>query len=155
ALDQLMASLLAASPEDRPSSAAEVIAVLQGRVPPPLALTRTVRCEGCGEPRPEDIPRCPACGRQVALSPRAHGGKWRVLVTKVKEDADSTAALTSIISDLTGRANLDLNFRIGRQDLYSDEEKRGTIELPALLFANLEEQTAKDVAAALNGAGAR
>jgi hypothetical protein len=154
-LDQLMASLLATSPEDRPSSAAEVIAVLQGQVPPPLALTRTVQCETCGEPRPEDIPRCPSCGRQVTLLPRALGGKWRVLVTKVREDADSMAALTRVLGDLTGRANLDLKFRTGRQDLYSEEEKKGAIELPALLFANLDEQAAKDVATAVAGTGAR
>jgi len=155
ALDQLMASLLATSPEDRPSSAAEVIAVLQGTAPPSLALSRAVPCEGCGAPRPEDIPRCPACGRQVALPPRALGGQWRVVVTKVREDADSTAARTRVLVDLTGRANLDLKFRTGRQDLYSEEEKRGTIELPALLFANLDEQAAREVATALTGAGAR
>jgi hypothetical protein len=154
ALDQLMASLLATSPEDRPSSAAEVIAVLQGKAPPPLALSRTVHCETCGEPRPEDVPRCPACGRQVALLPRALGGKWRVLVTKVSEDADSMAKLTRVLGDLTGRANLDLKFRTGRADLYSEDEKRGATELPALLFANLDEQAAKEVATALTGAGA-
>jgi hypothetical protein len=153
ALDQLMASLLASSPEDRPSSAAEVIAVLQGRAPPPLALARTVHCEACGAPRPEDIPRCPACGRQDALATRAHGGKWRVLVTKVQEDADSMAALTRVLGDLTGRADLDLRFRTGRADLYSEDEKKKTTELPALLFANLDERAAREVATALTGAG--
>jgi hypothetical protein len=59
------------------------------------------------------------------------------------------------MGDLTGRTNLDLTFRTGRQDLYSDEEKRGSMELPALFFANLDEETAKEVAVALTGVGVR
>ena len=88
------------SPDDRPSSAAEVIAVLRGEAPA-VALLRTVRCNSCGEARPDDIPRCPACGREAALVPRAGGGKWRVVVTSVREDADSMAALTRLVGDLT------------------------------------------------------
>jgi hypothetical protein len=153
ALDHLVASLLSASPDDRPSSAAEVIAVLQGRSPP-AALVRTVPCRACGAPRPDDLPRCPACGHQVALGSRGSGGKWRVVVGDVREDADSMAALTRVMGDLTGRADLDLKFRTGRQDLYSDEEKRSSIELPALFFANLDEQTAREAAGALSSAGA-
>ena len=154
ALDRLVASLLSTSPDERPSSAAEVIAVLRGEAPA-VALVRTVRCDGCGEARPEDIPRCPACGREAALAPRAGGGKWRVVVTDVREDADSMAALTRLVGDLTGRSNLDLKFRTGRQELYSDEEKRGSIGLPALFFANLDEATAKGIAAALTDTGVR
>jgi hypothetical protein len=154
ALDRLLASLLATSPDERPSSAAEVIAVLRGEAPP-VALVRTVRCDACGGPRPDDLPRCPACGREAALARRPSGGKWRVVVTKVKEDADSMATLTRVIGDLTGRTNLDLKFRTGRQELYSDEEKRGSMELPALFFANLDEETATEIAVALTGAGVR
>jgi hypothetical protein len=154
AFDRLVVSLLSPSPDDRPSSAAEVIAVLRGDAPA-VALVRTVRCGGCGGPRPDDIPRCPACGHDAALVPSARGGKWRVLVTNVREDADNMAALTRLVGDLTGRTNLDLRFRTGRQDLYSDDEKRGTIGLPALFFANLDEGTAKEIATALTGVGVR
>ena len=76
-------------------------------------------------------------------------------MTNVREDADSMAALTRLVGDFTGRANLDLKFRTGRQELYSDEEKRGSIELPALFFANLDEQNAKEIAGALTDAGVR
>jgi hypothetical protein len=154
ALDRLVTSLLSTSPDDRPSSAAEVLAVLRGDAPA-VALVRTVRCTGCGEARPDDIPRCPACGRDAALPPRAAGGRWRVVVTHVREDADNMAALTRLVGELTGRTNLDLKFRTGRQELYSDEEKRGSIELPALLFSNLDEATAKEIAIALTGVGSR
>ena len=154
ALDCLMTSLLSTSPDDRPSSITEVIAVLRGEAPP-VALVRTVHCSACGEARPDDIPRCPACGREAALVPRTGGGKWRVVVTNVREDADSMAALTRLVGDFTGRANLDLKFRTGRQELYSDEEKRGSIGIPALFFANLDEQNAKEIAGALTDAGVR
>ena len=154
ALDRLVASLLSTSPDERPSSAAEVIAVLRGE-PAAVALVRTVRCAGCGEARPEDVPRCTACGRDAALAPRAGGGKWRVVVTDVREDADNMAALTRLVGDLTGRSNLDLKFRTGRQELYSDDEKRGSIGLPALFFANLDEAIAKEIADALTGIGVR
>jgi Protein kinase domain len=154
ALDRLVASLLSTSPDERPSSAAEVIAVLRGE-PAAVALVRTVRCVGCGEARPEDVPRCTACGRDATLAPRAGGGKWRVVVTNVREDADNMAALTRLVGDLTGRRNLDLKFRTGRQELYSDDEKRGSIGLPALFFANLDEASAKEIADALTGTGVR
>jgi hypothetical protein len=153
ALDHLMASLLSPSPDDRPSSASEVIAVLQGRTPSP-ALMRTVSC-ACGAVRPDDIPRCPTCGHDGTLAASSGGGKWRVVVTKVREDADSMERLTRLMGELTGRTDLDLKFRTGRQDLYSDEEKRSTIELPALLFSNLSEQTAKEIASALTSVGVR
>jgi hypothetical protein len=154
ALDSLVGSLLSTSPDDRPSSAAEVIAVLQGGAPA-TPLVRTVVCSACGSPRPDDIPRCPACGHQVMLGSRPGGGKWRVVVSHVREDADHMATLTRLMSDFTGRTDLDLKFRTGRQELYADDEKHSAIALPALLFANLDEQTAKEVAGALTGAGAR
>jgi Protein kinase domain len=153
-LDRLLGSLLSASPDDRPSSAAEVVAVLRGDAPA-VELVTTIRCPECGRGRPEDIPRCPACGQEASLGPRAGRGKWRVVVADVREDADSMAALTRVMGELTGRSDLDLKFRTGRQELYSDDEKRGSIELPALFFANLDEGSAKQIAAALSGAGAR
>ena len=154
ALDRLIAALLSPSPDDRPSSAAEVIATLKGEAPTAV-LVRTVRCEVCDEVRPDDIPRCPACGRTPAVLSRAQGGKWRVVATSVREDADSMAALTRVLGDLTGRANLDLKFRTGRQELYGDDEKGKAIALPGLVFSELDESTAKEISTALTGVGVR
>jgi hypothetical protein len=150
ALDTLVAALLAPTPEGRPASAAHVIAALRGRSPA-VSLVRLRRCAGCGAEGPEDIPRCLACGHDDAALCHTPGGRWDVVIKKMGDDAESMAALHDALADLTGRDDLKLKFLLGHASLYSEEEKKLAIRLPAVAFSDLDEPAARAIAARLVG----
>jgi len=152
ALDRLVAALLAPSPGDRPSHVSEVIAVLEGRAVPP-ALVRTVPCGGCGEPRPEDVPQCFSCGHRDLAGGHVIGGRWSVMLKEMKDDVASMEALHQVLGGYTGRADLRLKFLIGQRALYSKKEQEEAIKLPAVLFSQLDETTAREITQALQGRG--
>ena len=143
-LDLLVAAMLSPSADDRPASAAEVIAVLEGRARA-APLVRRTACAGCGQPRPHDVPRCFACGREDAVFRHTTAGRWDVFIKKVEEDAATMGALHAALDELTGRHDIKLKFLLGRRELYSEEEQKQAIRLPALLFSNLDEPTAKAI----------
>jgi hypothetical protein len=152
AVDRLLALLLAPSPGDRPADVSEVIAVLEGRAAPP-ALVRTVPCGGCGEPRPEDVPQCFSCGHRDLAGGHVVGGRWSVLLKSMKDDVASMAALHQVLGGFTGRADLRLKFLIGNRGLYSKKEQEEAIKLPAVLFSQLDESTAREIERALKSRG--
>jgi hypothetical protein len=152
ALDGLLALLLAPSPGDRPSDVAEVIAVLEGRAAP-AALVRTVPCGGCGEPRPEDVPQCFSCGHRDLAGGHVVGGRWSVVLKSMKDDVASMEALHRALGGFTGRADLRLKFLIGQRALYSKKEQQEAIKLPAVLFSQLDEASAREIEAALKARG--
>jgi hypothetical protein len=152
ALDTLVASLVAPWPADRPSSAAEVIAVLEGHAAPP-ALIPTVPCGGCGERRPQDVPQCFACGHRELAVRHDLQGRWAVVLKSMKDDVASMEALHQVMAGFTGRGDLRLKFLIGHHALYSKKEREQAIKLPAVLFGQLDEPTAHELAAALNARG--
>ena len=151
-LDLLVTAMLSPSPDDRPASAAAVIAVLEGREPA-APLVRTTVCAGCGQSRPRDVPRCFACGREDAAFQHTAGGQWDVVISATEEDAATAGALHATLADLTGRPNLKLKFLLGRRELYSEQEKEHGIKLPALMFADLDEPTARAIVALLANRG--
>ena len=152
AMDRLVATLLAPSPGERPADVAEVIAVLEGRAVPP-ALVRTVPCGGCGEPRPEDVPQCFSCGHRDLSTGHVIGGRWAVLLKEMKDDVASMEALHQALGGFTGRADLRLKFLVGQRALYSKKEQEEAIKLPAVLFSQLDEQTAREIEKALKARG--
>jgi hypothetical protein len=151
-LDLLVTAMLSPSPDERPASAAAVIAVLEGREPA-APLVRTAACAGCGQSRPQDVPRCFACGREAEAFQHTAGGPWDVVIATSKEDATTMGALHATLTELTGRPNLKLKFLLGRRELYSEEEQEHAIKLPALMFADLDEPTARAIAAMLANKG--
>jgi hypothetical protein len=152
AVDQLVAALLAPTPADRPSSAAEVIAVLEGRAAPP-ALVRMVPCGGCGEPRPEDVPQCFSCGQRDLGGGHVIGGRWSVVLKSIGDDVASMESIHQALGGLTGRGDLRLKFLVGSHNLYSKKEQAASIALPAVLFSHLDESSARQVEAALQARG--
>jgi len=147
-LDLLVTAMLSPSPDDRPASAAAVIAVLEGREPAAPLVPTTV-CARCGQSRPRDVPRCFACGRKDAAFQHTPGGPWDVLITEIEEDATTMGALHATLTELTGRPNLKLKFLLGRRELYSKQEQEHAIKLPALMFSELDEPTAREIEATL------
>ena len=153
-LDLLVTAMLSPSPDDRPASAAAVIAVLEGREPA-APLVQTTVCIGCRQSRPRDVPRCFACGREDVAFQHTPGGPWNVVLTKVEEDAATMGALHDALTELTGRPNLKLKFLLGRRELYSKQEQEHAIKLAALMFADLDEPTARAIEARLANAGTK
>jgi hypothetical protein len=154
ALDLLVAAMLSPSPDNRPASAASVIAVLEGREPA-APLVRTAACAGCGQLRPRDVPRCFACGREDAAFRHTAKGPWDVMITQIEEDATTMGALHATVTELTGLPDLKLKFLIGQIGLYSAEEQQQAIKLPAVMFAELDEPTARAIEARLANAGTK
>jgi hypothetical protein len=152
AIDRLVASMLAPAPGDRPSDVAEVIAVLEGRASVP-APVRTVPCGGCGERRPEDVPQCFSCGHRDLTGGHVVGGRWSVVLKDMKDDVASMEALHQALGGLTGRGDLRLKFLIGSRTLYSKKEQQEAIKLPAVLFNQLDQATAKEIQKALKARG--
>jgi hypothetical protein len=146
--DHLMAALLSPSPADRPASASELIAALTAG-PAAAALVASIPCTACGAPRPEDIPRCFACGHQQLERGHTPGGEWSVLLTGMKDDAASMTAIHRTLGALTGSGDLRLKFVIGDKRMYSEKERKSSINLPATLFSDLDAETAQAVTAAL------
>jgi hypothetical protein len=153
-LDLLVTAMLSPSPDDRPASAAAVIAVLEGRQPA-APLVRTAVCAGCGQSRPRDVPRCFACGREDAAFGHTSKGPWDVVINKVEEDATTMGAIHATLTELTGQTDLKLKFLLGRPELYSEQEKQQGIKLPAVMFAELDEPTARAIEARLANAGTK
>jgi hypothetical protein len=154
ALDLLVTAMLSPSPDDRPASAAAVIAVLEGREPA-APLVRTATCAGCGQLRPRDVPRCFACGQEDTAFRHTAAGPWDVVITKIEEDAATMGALHATVTELTGLPDLKLKFLIGQYGLYSTEEQQQAIKLPALMFAEMDEPTARAIETRLANAGTK
>jgi serine/threonine protein kinase len=154
ALDRLMAALLSPSPVLRPATAGEVLAALEG-FEDPAALVRQAPCAGCGEPRPEDIPRCFVCGHSDLAVGHTPGGNWSVRLKKIDDDAASMEAIHIGLGGLTGRSDLRLKFLVGNARLYSKKEREATIRLPALLFDELDETSAREIERVLAARGLR
>jgi hypothetical protein len=144
ALDRLVSALLSPSPDDRPSSAGEVIGVLEGRQAP-APVVRAAACSACGRPRPGDVPRCFSCGHEDFALRHVNGGSWTVVLEKVSDDASSMESLHRVLGELTGRDDIKLKFLVGPKELYSKEEKELAIKLPTVLFSKLDEATAKEI----------
>jgi hypothetical protein len=152
AIDRLVAALLAPSPSERPTGTGEVIAALEGGVAP-APLARTVPCAGCGQPRPEDVPQCFACGHRELSVRHTVGGRWSVVLKSMKDDVASMEALHQVLGGLTGRADLRLKFLIGHRGLYSKKEQQEAIKLPAVLFSRLDGKAAREIEGALVARG--
>ena len=151
-IDRLVAAMLSPSPDDRPASAAEVVAALEGRAPVP-PLVRTAPCAACGVARAEDVPRCFACGHEDVAIRHTTAGYWEVSLDKVKEDAATMGTLHLALRDLTGVRDLKLKFLLGRAELYSKQEQQEALRLPITLFADLDEPAAQAIAVRLANNG--
>jgi hypothetical protein len=122
----------------------------RARAPAPVV---TVPCGSCGEPRPEDVPVCFACGQRELRASHDKRGKWSVVLRTTKDDVTSMEALHQVLGGLTGRNDLRLKFLIGNPNLYSRRERFEAIRLPARLFSQLDEEPARAIETALTARG--
>jgi hypothetical protein len=143
-VDQLIGELLAFLPSDRPASGEEIVRRLSD--PGPVAIVARATCGSCGAARPDDVPRCLACGTEIVRFKHDPAGRWRVVLRSLDDDAASTAKLLKLVEALAQPLNRPLQFLIGNRNLYSTEEQSAGISLPAVLFNNLDEASARKLA---------
>jgi serine/threonine protein kinase len=138
--DFLLGELLAFSPADRPASGEEIrTRYAEGALAAP---TRTT-CSACGAPLPEDIPRCLSCGHEALRVGHDPEGRWRLILSKLADDAAQTEKLLRLLDALARPTDRPLVFLTGDPELYSREERLSGISLPAVLFSHLDEPTAR------------
>jgi len=139
AVDRAIADLLAFAPADRPASGEDAILRL---VSGGGALSATIRCPACGTKRAHDVPRCLACGTE-SLTLRHHESEnWRVVLHSLEDDAARIEELLRLIETLAMPLDGPLLFLTGSRAMYSDIELKMGIDLPAVLFDELDEATA-------------
>jgi hypothetical protein len=128
-------------PEKRPDSAAFVAAVLRGEVQASDALER-VPCQHCGASLLQGQRLCLACGKEAIAFKRGAGGKYRITLRKVSEQVETQEGLREKLEPLTTSLP-ELNFIHGDARMYSKEERKRGIALPAKLFSDLSEDDAE------------
>jgi len=140
----LIRQLLSAQPSDRPASAGEVMARLDRQE---VALVTTGACRACGRRRPHDLPSCPSCGDQPASVRHTAGGQWMLVLQPQQFDADRAERLLRVLDAVTGqRVALKVEpvtWMFWKHGISPPEERSSSLELPALLFADLDEKNAR------------
>ena len=128
-------------PERRPDSAAFVASVLRGETRANDAFER-VPCQNCGASLLQGQRLCLACGKEAIAFKRGTGGKYRITLRKVSEQVETQEGLRDKLEPLT-KSLPELNFIHGDARMYSKEERKRGIALPAKLFADLDEEDAE------------
>jgi len=141
----LLTDLLAFSPADRPASAEEIFARLSQPPPDPAAVVVAAKCPACGAARPNDLPRCLACGHEMPRLAHDPKGRWQLVLDELDDDPAATARLLSLLDPIVEYPGRSLQFLTGRRDLYSPEERQTGIPLPAILFSALDHDTARSL----------
>ncbi|PRP95223.1 serine/threonine-protein kinase [Enhygromyxa salina] len=146
-IDALVASLLDADPTARPRAAGLVADVLRGQAQLGALVPGQSSCQSCGAAMPLGQRLCTACGK-LAVQFR-HAGpetdpntRVKLVLRKVKEDAEPMAALQQLSAELCEGQAPALNFVVGDARMYSKQEIERRIPLPCTLFNDLDPDTA-------------
>jgi hypothetical protein len=137
-VDRLIADLLAVEPGARPASGAELAARLDGAAPVSAPPTR---CPACAALRPADLPRCLACGHEAMRAQHVPGGRWRVVLDRLADDATATATLLRLLDPLVTLPTDPI--------VFATDAARGAPQghaLPAVLLSRLDQTTAEAIA---------
>jgi hypothetical protein len=141
-IDRLLVELLSFSPADRPASGQEAHARI---AEPGAALrARAATCAGCGAPGSDDVPRCLACGQEILRLSHSRNGRWRVVLRKLADDAGATETLLRVLDPLVRPADAPLQFLMSGD---GDLGRESGYPLPAVLFSDLDERTARQLEA--------
>lgn len=148
-LVELIERCLSEDPEERPSSARQVAEALRGRRALARIETR-VTCQSCGTALRPGQRLCVHCGKlAVRFEHLGWGSKtkpWCVVLTKIDEDVRSIHALREQLETFGEGRVPPLEFIVGDQRMYSKEEQAERMKLPIMLFDNLDETAAKNMA---------
>ena len=141
-LARIVERCLAADPESRPASAAEVARVLRGGASDDDTARTT--CQNCGASLRAGQRLCTTCGKLAISYHHAPDdpGRQRLVLVKVRERADQMAALRGILESVSASAVPPLNFIVGDRRMYSKEEQQRGLKLPLTLFTDLHPETA-------------
>ena len=140
-IDDALRALVAASPSQRPASGEEAIMRLSQSGA--LVATDSATCSHCGVARPADVPRCMSCGQETLRIQHMWGGRWCLMLEKLEDDATMTEKLLSRVGPLVKPLKVtELHFLTGAKEMYSMQEKQTGTELPAVLFSDLDRDTA-------------
>ncbi len=141
-LAQIVERCLAADPESRPASAAEVARVLRGGAIDDEG--ERTSCQSCGASLRAGQRLCTACGKLAISYHHAPDDpdRRRLVLVKVRERADQIAALREILESVSATEVPPLNFIVGDRRMYSKEEQQRGLKLPLTLFSDLQPQTA-------------
>lgn len=147
AVDELVASLLETQASLRPRGARLVADVLRGQATLAALVPTRSSCQSCGAAMPLGQRLCTACGKLAVQF--QHAGpdtdintRVKLVLRKLKEDAEPMAALQQLSADLCEGQAPTLNFVVGDARMYSKEERERRIPLPCTLFNDLDPDTA-------------
>ena len=142
AIDTVARRLLATDPGQRPESAAETAAALRGELVPAETALDRVQCQSCGTSLRPGQHLCLSCGKLAVQFEHSQGHGYTLELRKAKEDATFLANLRGFLESVADGAVPPLNFLVGDARMYSKEEQKRRIRLPAALLTQLSEDSA-------------
>jgi hypothetical protein len=142
---RLLEELLAPSPADRPEGAVAVLGRLVDEDQPPPE--RIDRCPGCGARLPPELRLCLSCGQSIARFAHTRSATWSLVLENLSDDTEALGRLLDLLGALALPTRMRINFLTGQKSEYSPEERRAAIALPAVLFSELDEPTARGLEA--------
>lgn len=150
--DELVVRLLDAEPGKRPAGARLVADILRGRAVLAGAIAQLARCQSCGAAMPLGQRLCTACGKLTVQFEHAGESlpmhaRVRLVLRRIKEDAEPLAALQRLSGELCEGVAPTLNFLVGDARMYSEDERQRRIPLPCTLFTDLDPETARRIQA--------
>ena len=143
-VDRFIADLLAFSPSRRPASGEEAVVRLFIRQDEE-SIADKATCSACGAARPDDLPRCLSCGEPVLSLTHDPVENWRLVLRTLEDDATAMERLLRLLDSVAKPLERSLVFVTGDRAMYSANELNWAIQLPAILFSQLGEATARNL----------
>ena len=153
-LDEILARCLGRRPEERFDSALELADALEGRGAPGKALSLAV-CQACGRTLRAGLRMCLHCGRAAVQFRHDPGSGLALDLVKVKEDAIYLGPLRELLGAVSQPPFASLNFMTGDRRMYSKEERLSLIAVPARLWTDLSEDSARELEKRLQSGGVK
>ncbi|HWM87257.1 MAG TPA: serine/threonine-protein kinase [Kofleriaceae bacterium] len=153
-LDSILERCLASRPEERFDSAPELAAALRGGSSPGKALA-LMACQACGVQLRMGLRLCLHCGKAAVQFRYQVGSDVALDLVKVKEDAIYLTPLRELLHAVSEPPARPLNFMVGDRRMYSKEERETLIALPARLWTDLSDDSARELEKRMTSAGVK
>jgi hypothetical protein len=155
ALELLVRACLDDDPSRRPATAGDVAWVLRGGASLSLVEHATTVCQHCAARLRVGQRLCLSCGRVSVRFVAAAKGEpaYGLDLRSLDEDARKLKWLQGFVLDIAEGSLPPPEFVVGPAHLYSEEERRDRIRLPARLFGGLTHETAQTLQQTLQAQG--